>query len=1016
MKKKQKQTTLNFGKATTKRKRVLDEDEDEEEQIPKPKKTKKTKEPEEEQSDEEEIDFANISKKSTLNSKKTKKKEKDSSERWNFLTDIRDKNKKQPGEEDYDPSTLYIPSSTISSMTGFERQYWNIKKDHFDKIVFFKKGKFYELYENDAYIANKHFGLKVTQRVNMPMAGFPESSLIRWARQFNSLRYKIVITEQVETINEKDARRSTKEGKKEDNIVNREVDRIMSVGTIVDSEILSDDDAHLLLSIKEDQMTNQFGFTLVDCSTSRFMLGFLEDDETKTSFETLMNQVIPREVIIEKGNLSKLSHAIIKQINPLFTIRRPTDQFLEADSSREILVNYFDSKSIPNTITQMESNDLVMSSLGATINYLKELRVDETLLSMSNFSIYDSSESFSTMILDGQTLQNLEILKNNMDGSKKGTLLNLLDHCSTPMGKRLFRNWLCHPLRDVEKIKERQIAINDILEFSSQFDNVENLLREVGDLERSITRIHCMANQKTQAVYFDGEGDKKKIQLYLDSIAGLQKSVNIVNSLESYASKFQSKTLFDLCTIGGSFPNITSTVHHFNTLFDHAKALNEGYVYPNKGVHEGYDEAARKYRELEKKAEDYLKKIQKELKSTKIQFLTRTKDKVIDYQIIDIPVSVKNIPSYLQFKTSTKTVNRYTSPELVQITKELVTVKEQTESILKNIFKEILLQFDAHSKDFVKAINCISTLDCLVSLSKSSKSSNITCKPEFVISNEPFLEIKQMINPCIKLPPGDAVIPNDTVLGSDEVARCVLLTGPNMGGKSTLLRQVCLAVIMAQLGAFVPADSFRLSSVDRIFTRIGANDKIMAGQSTFMVELQETSNILKNATKNSLVILDELGRGTSTFDGYSIAYSVIRYLAEKISCRTLFSTHYFMLTEELSNHPFIDLYKMGCLVEKESNAVIFKHTYEKGVCDKSYGLNVARLAQIPKEIVNNACEVSENMENENLSKTEKVKNKSQLKNSQIELFKSIQNQIKKGVTKEELLNLQKQVLQTFTYY
>jgi len=279
------------------------------------------------------------------------------------------------------------------------------------------------------------------------------------------------------------------------------------------------------------------------------------------------------------------------------------------------------------------------------------------------------------------------------------------------------------------------------------------------------------------------------------------------------------------------------------------------------------------------------------------------------------------------------------------------------------MLQRLFQRFDTNYDKWLQAISCVAELDALISLARSSSSgSGEMCRPSFVESKEPFIELQQMRHPCITLKIGQDFIANDLQLGTENNPLAILLTGPNMGGKSTLLRQTCIAIIMAQLGCFIHAEKCVLSPVDRIFTRVGANDDILAGQSTFMVELMETANILRHATKNSVVILDELGRGTSTFDGYSIAYSVLQYLTNTIQCRVLFSTHYHKLTEEFSKSKQIGLHHMACLVDEEKNDVTFLYQLSPGVCPKSYGMNVALMAGVEEKVVKRAEEMAKQFE------------------------------------------------------
>lgn len=360
-----------------------------------------------------------------------------------------------------------------------------------------------------------------------------------------------------------------------------------------------------------------------------------------------------------------------------------------------------------------------------------------------------------------------------------------------------------------------------------------------------------------------------------------------------------------------------------------------------------------------------LREVRQYFHDKKISYVHKNKE---TYQL-EISVSSLrgvDVPRSYQLMSQTKSVKRFWTPEIKELVGELEVAKENRENVLKDVTRVVFEQFCKYHVKWSKAVKCLAQLDCLGSLALTSKyQDGQTCRPEFVEINEgtpSVLEIRGAVHPAIALGAGKSFIPNDTVLGTEEnKARFVIVSGPNMGGKSTLLRQTCACVIMAQLGCYVPAESVRLSPIDRIFTRVGANDRIMQGQSTFLVELEETANILRHATSRSLVILDELGRGTSTFDGTAIAFSVIRFLSQQVDCLTLFSTHYHMLMEEYANDPLISMYHMACRVDptNEQTDVTFLYKFIQGTCPKSYGMNVAHLAGLPEAVVQRAVQMSD---------------------------------------------------------
>lgn len=893
-----------------------------------------------------------------------------------------------------------------------EKQYWDIKRKNFDQIIFFKKGKFYELYEQDADIGHREFDLKVTDRINMRMAGFPEASFNSFCAKFIAKGYKVGRVEQVETVSEKSKRLRETGGKVikgKNSCVVRELRQVVTAGTLVDQEIMSGHSSNFLLCVKEDPIEHLYGFVFVECSTGKFTVGLINDDVHGTAFETLIHAINPSEVVFEKGNLSKLSLNILKTIHPQMTSRKALTEFWEAQNTIDQvdLKGYFKTTENnegkwPDALSKYKDDKLVMSAFGGCVSYLRDLKLDEDLISMSNFNIYQAHETPSFLILDGQTLQNLEVLKNNVDGSRKGTMIDLLDHCVTSFGKRMFQIWICHPLKRIQDINDRFLAIEEISK-NETFVEVLEKMKKLPDLERLLCRIHA-GGRGLKEVNF-GNADQKKMDLFLKTIQGFHKLNDIIELIQD----FEFKSLILKRCSKDQFPKISEILEYFDSAFDHTLAKETGYITPAKGINQEYDTNLSTEKEIEKKLDDILKQVQKSLKTKDITFVHKQKER---FQL-EIPISTKDIPKEFTLLGSTKKVKRYYTPQIIPLVKQLDELNEKRDNILREITKEMFRKFDDKYKIWTQCIQIISELDCIYSLYKVSQKNNMCC-PKFYSpeKHQPFLELKDMVHPCITLSSiSREVIPNDVNLGND-IAKLLIVTGPNMGGKSTLLRATCISIIMAQMGCYVPASKCELTPVDRIFTRIGANDRIMSGQSTFMVELYETSNILRNATKHSLVILDELGRGTSTFDGYAIAYSVIRYLAEKIKCRTLFSTHYYMLTEELLSHPNIDMFHMKCVIDNSISEVIFLYKFVKGVCQKSYGLNVARMAGISQDIVESAEESANNLEQINVSKNEKMKKSNELTNQQLEIYNKITTE---KLSKEELKSLQKTLIESYYY-
>ncbi|KAF9345546.1 DNA mismatch repair protein msh6 [Mortierella sp. AD094] len=891
--------------------------------------------------------------------------------RYKWLLDIKDADGNPIGSPDYDPRTLYIPDRAWGEFTDFERQFWEIKGKHFDSVVFFKKGKFYELYENDADIGHQQFDLKLTDRTNMRMVGVPESSFEYWAAQFIAKGYKVARVDQMETALGKAMRERDGAVKKSavQKVIRRELHSILTAGTLTDSGLLTNEMATYCMAIKElnrpgmEHLPTQFGIAFVDTSTAEFNLATFYDDMDRTKFETLITQIKPKEIVVEKGGLSVRSTRILKNslgVNSIWNYLQPESQFWNAlDTVDELRIREYFGPDVPGSVATecwpqalqtMNGNNAVISALGGLVWYLRSLKLDKELLSFKNFHIYDPVRQASTLILDGQTLSNLEVFQNNSDGTEAGTVLRLLNRCVTPFGKRLFRRWLCHPLRSTSAISARLDAVEDLMRVPGFMELFEEKCARFPDLERIVSRIHA---------------GSCKISEFLTVLSTFRSLIDTAHRLNSFTTQFRSKKLESVLA---ELPDLTPFLDYFNEAFDHKVAATEGEINPHPGFAEDYDANNEDFKQLDSEFAAHLDKAKRELKTTKVIY------KDLGKEIYQLEVSNKvAVPKSWKKMSGTSSVSRYYNAELTVLVTRLQEARETKTAIMKELKGRLYAKFDENYKDWLKAIKIIAEIDCLGSLAKSSSAlGSPACRPEFVESEKSVLELEGLRHPCVIPGIASDFIPNDTVLGGD-TSNLILLTGPNMGGKSTLLRQTCVAIIMAQLGCYVAAEKCRMTPFDRIFTRIGANDNILAGQSTFMVELSETSKILAEATERSMVILDELGRGTSTFDGYAIAYSVLHELSTRIGCLGLFSTHYGTLTTEFERDPNVALKHMACQVDQENREVTFLYKLIDGVCEKSYGMNVAHMAGVPRKIVDRAEQMAESFELKQETKREEEK-------------------------------------------
>ncbi|XP_012611003.1 DNA mismatch repair protein Msh6 [Microcebus murinus] len=935
----------------------------------------------------------------------------------------RDEHRRRPDHPDFDASTLYVPEDFLNSCTPGMRKWWQIKSQNFDLVIFYKVGKFYELYHMDALIGVNELGL-VFMKGNWAHSGFPEIAFGRYSDSLVQKGYKVARVEQTETPEMMEARcRKMAHISKHDRVVRREICRIITKGTQTYSVLEGDPSENYskyLLSLKEKEdssgHTRVYGVCFVDTSLGKFFIGQFSDDRHCSRFRTLVAHYPPVQVLFEKGNLSVETKTVLK--GSLSSCLQegliPGSQFWDASKTLRTLLEegYFREKlnedsgvMLPQVLKDMtsesdsigltpgEKSELALSALGGCVFYLKKCLIDQELLSMANFEEYiplDSDIGSTTspgaiftktnqrMVLDAVTLSNLEIFQNGTNGSTEGTLLERVDTCHTPFGKRLLKQWFSAPLCSPYAINDRLDAIEDLMVVPDKISEVVDLLKKLPDLERLLSKIHNVGSpMKSQnhpdsraIMYEETTYSKKKIIDFLSALEGFKVTCKIIGIMEEVIDNFKSKILKQVITLQtknsqGRFPDLTIELNRWDTAFDHEKARKTGLITPKAGFDSDYDQALADIRENEQSLLEYLEKQRSRIGCRTIVYWGIGRNR---YQL-EIPenFTTRNLPEEYELKSTKKGCKRYWTKTIEKKLANLINAEERRDVSLKDCMRRLFYNFDKNYKDWQTAVECMAVLDVLLCLTNYSRGGDgPMCRPVILLPGEdtaPFLKLKGSRHPCItKTFFGDDFIPNDILIGCEEEeeengkAYCVLVTGPNMGGKSTLMRQAGLLAIMAQMGCYVPAEVCRLTPIDRVFTRLGASDRIMSGESTFFVELSETASILMHATAHSLVLVDELGRGTATFDGTAIANAVVKELAEAIKCRTLFSTHYHSLVEDYSQNVAVRLGHMACMVENEcedpsQETITFLYKFIKGACPKSYGFNAARLANLPDEVI-----------------------------------------------------------------
>lgn len=870
------------------------------------------------------------------------------SDRYPWLAEIHDADRNPPDHPDYDPRTIYIPPMAWNKFSAFEKQYWEIKQKFWDTIVFFKKGKFYELYENDATIGHQLFDLKLTDRVNMRMVGVPEASLDHWANQFVAKGFKIARVDQMESKLGKDMRERSddnKKAKKEEKIIRRELASVLTAGTLVEGSMLTDDLATYCAAIKESEVDGKpnFGIAFVDTATAQFQLAEWVDDVDMTRFETFVAQIRPGELLLEKGCISAKAMRILKNnTSPtaIWNYLKPDKEFLTADKTR-MKINgeaYFETSdedesadNWPKVLSEAKDKDLVFSALGALTWYLSLLKIERDLITCGNFSWYDPIRKASSLVLDGQSLINLEIFANTFDGSTEGTLFTMLNRCITPFGKRMLRQWVCHPLADARKINQRLDAVDALNADGTVMDRFTSSLSKLPDLERLISRVHA---------------GRCKPQDFVKVLQGFEQIEYTMSLLRKFG---EGEGL--LGQLISAMPDLAGALKHWAEAFDRKQAMDDGLFIPQPGVEEDFDESQQRIDNVIQRLNQLLKKARKDLDSQAIKFTDNGKE---IYQL-EIPIKVKgSIPKNWKQMSATKQCKRWYSPELESLVQDLKEAQEMHAQVVKALAGRFFARFDEDYATWLAATKIIAQLDCLISLARASSSlGSPSCRPEFIDDENArsVLDFQTLRHPCIETTTN--FIPNTISLGGDE-ASITLLTGANAAGKSTILRMTCVAVILAQIGCYVPCESARLTPVDRIMSRLGAHDNIFAGQSTFMVELSETKKILAEATPRSLVILDELGRGTSSYDGVAVAQAVLHHVATHVGSLGYFATHYHSLAAEFQQHPEVVAKRMAVKVDDDVRDVTFLYELENGVAEGSYGMHCAAMCGIPKKVIDRA--------------------------------------------------------------
>ncbi|MBD3204388.1 DNA mismatch repair protein MutS [Candidatus Woesearchaeota archaeon] len=798
----------------------------------------------------------------------------------------------------------------MAKLTPAMQQYMKIKNEHKDCIVFFRIGDFYETFYDDAKTTSRELEITLTKRgiknseKSIPLAGVPYHSIDSYLPKLVKKGYKVAIVEQLEDAS--DAK----------GIVDRGVVRIVTPGTIVEENMLDKSNNFLMALTKEDE---KFGLSLVDISTGEFLTTEVD------SFNDVKNEITkysPQEILIpsafEEAGFSKKLQQSGKYINFY------SDVNFYFDNAKKRIKDHFEVSGLDSF--GISGKELSVSSGGALLNYIYETQ--KTSLSYINKLRYYSTNDY--MVLDEATIKNLELIKNLNDNSKKQTLLSVLDRTVTSMGARLLLDYIRKPLIDINSIRERLNCVKELSENEFLRGDVVDILKEIYDLERIISRINY------------GNANPRHLISLKESLKKLPELKELIKDADSVLLKKLSD--FDVLS------ELAELLER-SIIDDPPVSLTEGnFIKPD------FNKELKELKSITMNAKHFLKELEtQERKKTGIKSLKIKFNKIFGYFIEVTKTNLDLVPENYVKKQTLVNSERFFTDELKKKEALILGSEEKMIALEQNLFREVIeeiIKYTKHIQDIADKISC---LDVLCSFSENASKNNY-CMPEI---NKNFdIKIRNGRHPVVEKT--TRFVPND--ININEENRTMIITGPNMAGKSVYMRQAALIVLMAQIGSFVPAESAEIGIVDRIFTRVGASDDVSRGQSTFMVEMTETAQILNNATEKSLIILDEIGRGTSTYDGVSIAWAVAEHINRIIRAKTLFATHYHILNDLETKLDGVKNYNIA--VKEERGDVIFLRKIIEGGTDKSYGVHVASLAGLPDKVIERAKEIQFKLEKE----------------------------------------------------
>lgn len=798
--------------------------------------------------------------------------------------------------------------------TPMMKQYFAIKEKHPDAILLFRVGDFYETFSDDAIAASEILGITLTRRANgtaqfVELAGFPHHALDTYLPKLVRAGKRVAICDQLE------------DPKLTKTIVKRGITELVTPGVSINDNILNHKENNFLCAIHFAK--KNCGVSFLDISTGEFLVA----EGNKEYIDKLLANFSPKEVLVERGKKKELK----EDFSSRFFIFELDDWIFTDDCARDRLTKHFETKNLKGF--GIENMNEAVIAAGTILHYLDITQHTQ----IKHITTLSRIEEEKYVRLDKYTLRSLEIISSMNEGGK--SLLDVLDRTVSPMGARMLRRWLVFPLKDIKQIDKRL----SVVEYFFKDTELKNLLEEqlslIGDLERIISKVATNRINPREVI---------QLKIALKAIEPIRNAFMTSNepSLKEIGERLNP------CPV--IFERIEKELQP-----DPPTQINKGNVI-NSGVNEELDQL----RKISYSGKDYLMQIQqREIESTGISSLKISFNNVFGYYIEVRNTHKDKVPEGWIRKQTLVNAERYITQELKEYEEKILGAEEKILSLETNIYNELVISLLDYTSVIQQNANLIAQIDCLLSYAKVAKE-NKYIRP--VIDETDMLDIKSGRHPVIEkqLPPGETYIANDVKLDS-KTQQIIIITGPNMAGKSALLRQTALITLMAQAGSFVPAESAQIGLVDKIFTRVGASDNISLGESTFMVEMNEASDILNNLSSRSLVLFDELGRGTSTYDGISIAWAIVEYIHEhpKAKAKTLFATHYHELNEMEKSFKRIKNFNVS--VKEIDNKVIFLRKLVPGGSEHSFGIHVAKMAGMPQSIVKRANSILKQLESDN---------------------------------------------------